>query len=80
MIDLQELEKEIDVLLENETKDSLTSWLLNKRFSNLSQMLGKGSFVGLANQSAALMVQQKPANFNQAATYENVEHINRNAA
>ena len=32
MIDLNELDKEIDVLLENETKDSLTAWLLNKRF------------------------------------------------
>jgi hypothetical protein len=80
MIDLQELDKEIDVLLNNETKDSLTTWLLNKRYSNLTELLGKGSFVGLSNQGSAIFVEQKPASFNQASTYSNVENLNRQAA
>ena len=32
MIDLDKLDKEIDKLFETETADSLTKWLLNKRF------------------------------------------------
>lgn len=80
MIDLQELERKIDVLLENETKDSLTAWLLNKRFVNLTELLGKGTFVGLANQGTAIFVEQKLASFNQSPTYSNVEYLNRNAA
>ncbi|GEM_PF-4967784 len=34
MIDLKQLEKQLDDALNNETKESLTSWLLNRRAQN----------------------------------------------
>lgn len=40
MIDLNKLDKEIDELFENETSDSLTKWLLNKRFGNINKLIG----------------------------------------
>ena len=52
MIDLQKLEAKIDALLESETESSLTEWLLNKRYGNLTNLLGKGSFVILQNRKA----------------------------
>jgi hypothetical protein len=45
MIDLKNLEVQIDSILANETSQSLTNWLLNRRYSNLCQILGKGAFV-----------------------------------
>ena len=47
MIDLEKLENKIDALLEAETSNNLTRWLLNKRVKNLSVILGDGAFVSL---------------------------------
>jgi hypothetical protein len=43
MINLQEIEKEIDKLLESETEASLKSWL--KEQNSSKQYLGQGEFV-----------------------------------
>jgi len=50
MIDLNKLDKKIDELFESETSDSLTKWLLNKRFENINVLLGNGSFVNMTSQ------------------------------
>jgi len=47
MIDLKKIEARVDSLLESETKDSLTNWLLNKRNRDLNEILGDGRFVSL---------------------------------
>lgn len=44
MIDLNKLEKQIDELIEQETSESLISWLLEKRIADLKKMLGEGEF------------------------------------
>ena len=43
MLDLKELERKLDQSLKNETKDTLTQWLLSKREKNLD-FLGIGVF------------------------------------
>lgn len=44
MIDLKQLENEIDELLEQETTDSLLSWLYENKIQNLRLRLGEGVF------------------------------------
>ncbi len=67
MINLQELEKEIDTLLNNETRDSLTAWLLNKRFGNLNELTGEDSFVDSFNQGKPFTGEQPSKKCNQTA-------------
>ncbi|MCK4921603.1 MAG: hypothetical protein KAS71_11190 [Bacteroidales bacterium] len=43
MLNLKELETRLDKALENETTDSLTSWLFNQRKDNLESFFGTGS-------------------------------------
>lgn len=40
MLNLNELEKRLDEALANETKESLTKWLISQRNENLEQFLG----------------------------------------
>ncbi len=65
MIDLNKLNKKIDELFESETSDSLTKWLLNKRFGNISILLGNGKFVSMKSQKTPLFIPKKKVNFNQ---------------
>ena len=39
MIDLKKIEAKVDALLESETSESLTSWLMNKRNTTLQAKL-----------------------------------------
>jgi hypothetical protein len=41
MIDLDKLDKEIDELFEQETSDSLTKWLLNRRLGDFTKLICK---------------------------------------
>ena len=45
MLDLKKLRKEIEEALEKETEESLTTWLLNKRSSNVESYIGDGIFM-----------------------------------
>ena len=80
MIDLEKLDKEIDRLFEKESADSLTKWLLNKRFGNVSTLLGKGSFVNMLSQKKAIFSNKSQAKFNKKPNYSNNNPINRKAA
>ena len=51
MIDLDKIESQIDAALAEETQESLTSWLLNKRNKGFSQFLGDGIFTSLESAS-----------------------------
>ena len=56
MIDLENLEKKIDALLESETEESLTTWLFNKRFGNLNKLLGEGTFISLKGKTFPVFI------------------------
>lgn len=47
MLNLKELERKLDVALQNEDTQSLTEWLLNLRKDNLSNFLGAGCIENL---------------------------------
>jgi hypothetical protein len=51
MIDLKELQKEIDELLDNETDESLLNWYMSKKFASCKAVLGEGTFGNLDVQS-----------------------------
>ena len=74
------LDKKIDELFESETSDSLTKWLLNKRFGNISVLLGNGSFVNMASQKKHIFSNKEKAVYNQKDNYSNNNPINRRAA
>lgn len=80
MIDLDKLDKEIDKLFETETSDSLTKWLLNKRFGNINILLGNGSFVNMSTQKQPLFSNKSKAVFNNENNYSGNNPINRQAA
>lgn len=44
MLDLKKLEEKLDKALANETSESLTSWLQEKRLRTYLQSLGEGTF------------------------------------
>ncbi len=80
MIDLDKLDKRIDQLFETETSDSLTKWLLNKRFENINVLLGNGSFVNMSTQKKILFSSKSKAVFNSIDNYSENTPINRKAA
>lgn len=82
MIDLDKLEQEIDTLLEQETRSSLTEWLLNKRFGHLNNLLGNGSFVSMQRTSMSMFIPKKTnGNFTtKESSYSNSIPNNRKAA
>lgn len=51
MINLQALEEKLNKVLETETKESLTTWLLQKRIKNVFNSMGEGSILPLNKQS-----------------------------
>ena len=69
MIDLDKLDKEIDELFEKETSDSLTKWLLNKRFGNINKLIGDGKFVSMQNRHNPVFVNLPKGNFKQDDNY-----------
>ena len=42
MLDLNKLEKELDNLLDNESDESLSAWLLGKRSQYITDFVGQG--------------------------------------
>ncbi|MDI9366681.1 MAG: hypothetical protein QM541_17115 [Flavobacterium sp.] len=53
MIDLKLLEAEIDIVLENETTDTLLNWLYQKRISDMKKRFN--AFVGVAFTNKTLL-------------------------
>lgn len=51
MINLQALEEKLNKVLETETKESLTTWLLQKRIKNVFNCMGEGNVLPLNKQS-----------------------------
>jgi hypothetical protein len=80
MIDLNKLNSKIDKLFETETSDSLTKWLINSRFCNISMLLGNGKFVNLRSHRTPLFSNKNKGNFNQKDNNIPSTPINRFAA
>ena len=59
MINLEKLQKDIDVLLENETSQSLSNWIFKRKFSDLNKILGDGEFVSLSGLVTSIQFVQK---------------------
>lgn len=49
MLDLKLLEKQLDEVLEQETSETMTSWLLVRRLKKYVNTLGEGSFVNITS-------------------------------
>lgn len=80
MVDLNKLDKEIDKLFEDESSDSLTKWLLNKRFKNINKLIGNGEFISMPGKSKPVFVHRSKAKFNMKDDYVPTNPINRRAA
>jgi hypothetical protein len=64
MVDLNELQKEIDSLLESETDESLMNWYMSKKFPDYKKVLGSGKFQSLAIGTLCTRVNQTSAKTN----------------
>jgi len=80
MLDLNKLNEKIDELFENETSDSLTKWLLNKRFGNVNVLLGDGKFVSMRSQKTSMFISKQSPNFIQKNVTPTLTPINQQAA
>lgn len=54
MLDLKNLEEKLDKALANETSESLTSWLQEKRLHTYLQLLGEGTFVNISHATSTV--------------------------
>jgi hypothetical protein len=80
MIDLEKLDKEIEDLFERETPDSLTKWLLNKRFGDFNNLIGKGTFIGMKGNRESVFSCAQKANFKSKESSTDSNPINRKAS
>lgn len=63
MLDLKKLEERLDKALANETSESLTSWLQEKRLCAFLQSLGEGTFIDVASISSESVVNTQKIDF-----------------
>jgi hypothetical protein len=83
MIDLEllnRLDKEVDKLLESETAESLTKWLLSKRNKSASNILSNGKIVNMKPRNDSLFLSHKNGNFIQSKSNDNFPPDNKCAA
>jgi hypothetical protein len=64
MLDLKKLEEKLDMALANETSESLTSWLQEKRLNTYLQSFGGGTFVDITPICSNIVVKPQTRNFN----------------
>jgi hypothetical protein len=60
MLNLEDLEKRLDEALEKETTESLTRWLMSKRFKNHIADNGEGEFDVLIRKNSEFIHKCKP--------------------
>lgn len=78
MLDLESLERKLDEVLEQETSETMTSWLLNRRLKKYISSLGEGDFINmpineiLISQSRSFTVE---AEINDFSTEYSCEYI-----
>jgi hypothetical protein len=47
MLDLELLEKQLDEVLSQETSETMTSWLFNRRLKKYISLFGEGEFIDM---------------------------------
>lgn len=63
MLDLQKLEEQLEKALANETSESLTNWLQEKRLRSHLQSLGEGTLVPASSYCSRTFFQTKNVSF-----------------
>lgn len=63
MLDLKKLEEKLDKALANETSESLTNWLQEKRLRSYLQSLGEGIIVNASSYCSETIFQSKDVRF-----------------
>lgn len=63
MLDLKKLEQNLDHALTNETSESLTNWLQNKRQLAFIQSLGEGTFVNIISSCSDTVLKTHTVSF-----------------
>ncbi len=63
MLDLKKLEEKLDKALANETSESLTNWLQEKRLRTYLQSLGEGEFVNISSTCSNTVLKTQKIKF-----------------
>ncbi len=63
MLDLKKLEEKLDKALANETSESLTSWLQEKRLRTFLQSLREGTFSNINSTCSGKVIKSQKVNF-----------------
>ena len=63
MLDLKKLEERLDKALANETAESLTKWLQEKRLRTYLQSLGEGTFSDTYSTCSNTVLKTQTVNF-----------------
>jgi hypothetical protein len=63
MLDLKKLEEKLDLALANETSESLSNWLKEKRVKNFLQSLGEGEFAPISEVCSEVVTSNQKVNF-----------------
>ncbi|MDI9311129.1 MAG: hypothetical protein QM535_13010 [Limnohabitans sp.] len=63
MLDLKKLEEMLDKALANETSESLTKWLQEKRLRTYLQSLGEGTFLDISSTCSNAVLKTQTVNF-----------------
>lgn len=63
MLDLKKLEEKLDKVLANETSESLTNWLQEKRLRSYFQSLGEGMLVKASYYCSETIIKSKNVSF-----------------
>lgn len=63
MLDLKKLEEKLDLALANETSESLSNWLQEKRVKNFLKSLGEGEFAPISEVCSEVVISNKKVYF-----------------
>lgn len=80
MLNLELLEKRLDEVLEKETSETMTSWLLNRRLKKYISLLGEGNFINMpsnklfVSQSRSFTVEAKIEEFSTEYSCEYIDN------
>lgn len=59
MLDLELLEKQLDEVLAQETSETMTTWLYNRRLKKYVSTLGEGTFINIPSNNKIEITQTK---------------------
>ncbi|WP_396188074.1 hypothetical protein [Flavobacterium sp.] len=81
MLDLELLEKQLDEVLAQETSETMTTWLYNRRLKKYVSTLGEGTFANIPSnkieitQTKEHIVKNNTADFSQDYNYSDCDYL-----